>query len=57
MESNKQRFYHVIAINDKTNEVTYMTQYPDTHEHCCTIMKKISYHPARRIQLVEITEM
>lgn len=57
MNTDKQRFYHIVAINEKTNEMTYMTQYPDTHEHCCTIMKKISYHPARRIQLVEITEM
>jgi len=57
MNQIRERLYHIVAINEKSGELTYMTQYPDTHENCCVMMGKISKHPARRIQLVEWYDM
>lgn len=45
------RLYHLVAINEKTNKKTYLTGYPMTHEECCIMKGKFSYHPLRRIQL------
>ena len=47
------KLYHIVAINERTGAKVYMTGYPMNHEQCCTMMKRISYHPARRIQLEE----
>ena len=49
------RLYHIVAINERTGRKTRMTRYPDTHEACCVMLKKFSYHPARRLQLEEVT--
>lgn len=51
----RERYYHIVAINEKSGAITYMTSYPMTHSECCTMMSKISKHPARRIQLVEVS--
>jgi hypothetical protein len=49
------RLYHLVAINERTGAKTYLTGYADTHEACCTMKSRFSYHPARRIQLEEFT--
>jgi hypothetical protein len=48
-----QRLYHIIAVNDKTGHTVYLTGYPMPHKKCMTMKGKISYHPARTIQIVE----
>lgn len=49
------RMYHVIVINEKTNNKVYMTVTPVTHKEGCTILSKITDYPWRRKQLEEIT--
>lgn len=43
--------FHIVAINQRTGAKTYMTAYPATHREACTMLSKISTHPARRVQL------
>lgn len=56
VDSKVARLYHIVAINERTGRKTYLTSYPDTHEHCCTIMSKQSDATklACRIYLEEI---
>ncbi len=51
----KERLYHLVAINNRSGKSVPLTTYPMTHEKCCTMKSKSSYHPARRIELVEVT--
>lgn len=48
-----ERKYHIVAINERSGAKVYLTRYPDTHEACCVMLRKISKHPARRVQLEE----
>lgn len=50
------RLYHIVAINERTGAKVYVTRYPDTHDACCVMLRKFSYHPARRLQLEEVTQ-
>jgi hypothetical protein len=52
----KTRMYHLVAKNNKTDEKTYLTRYPMTHEECCVMKSKFSHHPLRRIELEECTK-
>jgi hypothetical protein len=45
------RMYHLVAINEKTGEKTYLTARPATHKECCTMKNRFSNHQSRRIQL------
>jgi hypothetical protein len=47
------RPYHVVAINNRTGRKTYCTVQPVTHDEGCTMLRKFTYHPARRVQLEE----
>ncbi len=49
----RERRYHIVAINMRTEAKTYMTKTPVEHHEACTMMHKISNHAARRIQLEE----
>lgn len=49
-----ERKYNLVAINEKTGKQVLLTAYPMTHSECCTMKSKFSYHPARRIQLVQV---
>jgi len=52
----KERLYHLVRVNDRTGEKTYLTAHPDTHEHVCTIRSKcsdISRYPHLRDVLEE----
>lgn len=51
-----QRIYHLVAKNNKTDKKVYLTGYPMTHEECCIMKAKFSYHPLRRIELEEVTK-
>lgn len=48
------RLYHVVAINERTGDKTYMTDCPMPHHYANTNRMKFSHHPARRIQLEEV---
>lgn len=48
------RLYHIVAINEHTGLLVLVTGYPMPHKQACTNMSKFSYHPARRIQLLEV---
>lgn len=50
----EKRLYHVVAINEQTGRVAYMTARPCTHTEGCTIMSKIAGHKWRRLQLEEV---
>jgi len=52
----KNRLYHIVAINERTGQKTYMTVYPVTHEAAVNNLNRISKHPARRVQLEEVAE-
>lgn len=54
MSANEKR-YHVVAINQKTQEKSYLTSSRVTHDEGCTIMRKFTHPPTtpRRIQLEE----
>ena len=43
--------FHVVAINERTGAKVYMTGAPVTHAEGCTILRKISTYPGRRVQL------
>lgn len=47
------RLYHVVSIRERDGQVTYMTAWPVTHAEGETIMRKITPHAHRRIQLEE----
>lgn len=51
-----QRFYHLAAINERTKARTFLTTEPCTHQVACTLKARFTYHPARRIQLVEVPQ-
>lgn len=51
---NELRFYHVVAINEKTDEVTPMTRHPLCHADACENLKRFTVHPGRRVQLKEV---
>lgn len=53
MEEKAVRLCHVVSIREDNGQKVYMTAYPDTRKHCCTIMSKITVHKHRRIQLEE----
>jgi hypothetical protein len=48
-----ERKYHIVAINERTGEKIFCTSYPMSHQECCTMKSKFSYHPVRRLQLEE----
>lgn len=49
------RLYHLEAVNDKTGRRERLTAYPMPHAQACENKSRFSYHPARRIVLVEVT--
>lgn len=49
-----RRMYHIVAINERTRNKEYMTGYAMPHDQACVMLKKISAHPARRVQLEEV---
>jgi hypothetical protein len=49
------RLYHVVVIRERDGQVTRMTATPVTHAEGCTIMRKITRYPWRRVQLAEVT--
>lgn len=52
----RERLYHLVAVSEKTGEVTVLTGYPMPHHECCVMKSKISEHKSRRIELREVTE-
>lgn len=51
------RRYRVIVVNEKTGEVTRMTDDTLTHTEACIIIKKLNAtHKGRRIQVQEISD-
>ena len=50
----KQRLYHVIAVNEKTQTKAYCTKTPVSHNDACNILKAFSYHPVRTMMLEEV---
>lgn len=36
---SNQRLYHVISVNEKTGNKTYMTRYPMPHNEACNVLK------------------
>jgi hypothetical protein len=46
--------YHVVAVNEKTGVITYLTVMPLPHPHACILLSKLTPHPARRLQLLEV---
>lgn len=53
-QAGGNRKFHIVAINQRTGAKTYMTAYPASHREACTMLSKISAHPARRVQLEQI---
>jgi len=51
----KMRLYHIIAINERSGKKVYCTSEPMPHKEACIVLSKFSYHPARRLQLEEVT--
>jgi len=51
---NKERLYHIVAINEKTGNKTYLTAYPMNHKKCCVMLSKQSHYPTIRKQLEEV---
>lgn len=49
-----ERLYHLISINTKTMAETVMTRYPDTHQHCMTMKRKLTVYPNRTITVKEV---
>lgn len=43
--------YHIITINERSGRVTRCTAYPMPHAEACAMLRKFSYHPARRVQM------
>lgn len=41
----KERRYHVIVVNDKTETKVRMTATPCTHKEACTILSKLVSYP------------
>jgi hypothetical protein len=50
----KERLYHIVAINERTGRKTYVTCVAMNHKDACTVLKKFSPHPARRMQLEQV---
>lgn len=50
---NKERLYHLFAVNDRTGNREQLTRFAMTHRECCVNKSKFSAHPARRIVLAE----
>lgn len=48
------RLYRIVAINERSGAKTYCTKTPVTHVEACVMLKRFSYHPARRVQLEEV---
>lgn len=49
------RLYHVVAVNEKTGKISLCGFTSVTHEEGCILMKRFTPHPARRIQLMELS--
>ena len=47
------RLYHVVSVDEHSGRQTNMTAYPATHGEACTMVRKITAHPWRRLILVE----
>lgn len=54
--NEKERTYHVVAINERTGAKTYMTSRPDTQQACLTILSKMTKYEWRRNQLEDVAE-
>jgi hypothetical protein len=50
----RERLYHVIAVNEKTGAITVCTSSPVTHDEACAIKSKYLPNKNRRIQLSEL---
>ena len=50
----KEKIYHVYAINDKTGKKNYMTSYPISHSKCCTFISKQTKHADVRFVIEEL---
>jgi hypothetical protein len=48
------RLYHVVVINIKTGEKTYMTASPEKHDAACVLLRKLTKYTFRRNQLEEV---
>lgn len=48
-----ERLYHLVAINDRTGNKTYLTSYPMEHGAACVNKSKFTTHATRRVQLEE----
>lgn len=55
-DTMKTRLYNLVAKNNQTDKKVYLTGYPMTHEECCIMKAKFSYHPLRRIELEEVRQ-
>lgn len=53
-EITNGKLYHLVAINNKTNQSTQLTGYPMSHAKCCVNKSKFTPHPGRRIDLAEV---
>jgi hypothetical protein len=49
------RSYHIVAINEKTGDKTYLTKEPLQHSKAVAMKNKFSSNPARRVQLEDVT--
>jgi hypothetical protein len=50
----KDRLYNLIAVNEKTGEVTQLNKSPMTHHEAATSKGRFSDHACRRIELSEL---
>lgn len=48
------RLYHLDAVNNRTGRRERVTAYPMPHAQAVENKSRFSYHPARRIELVEV---
>ena len=51
---SESRRYHVVAINERTGMLYYLTLAPVTHKEGCTILSKQVPHKNVRKQLMEV---
>lgn len=50
------RLYNLYAVNERSGFKVRLNSAPLTHQQACTMKSKFTPHPARRIQLEEVTK-
>lgn len=55
VQDQHSRRYNLVAINEKTGKKTVISSSPMTHTEAVTVKNKMTDHPARRVQLEEIS--